>query len=86
MFARPKQTARLLVAEDGQTWTFMQSSTASIFSARSVPREDAQGYVSMRCNSRAKTYPCASSHGNASRGKDQPLVDNSKAGDGSREG
>ena len=46
---------------------------------RSFPREaflrdDAQRYVSPRCDSRAETYPCASSRGNASRGKDRPLI------------
>ena len=37
---------------------------------RSFPREDAQGYVSAR----AKTYPYASSRGNASHGKDRRVV------------
>jgi len=41
---------------------------------RSLPRDDAQGYVSVRCDSRAETYPCASSRGNASRGNDRRVI------------
>ena len=46
----------------------------------SFPRYDAQGYVSARCDSRAETYHsaetyhCASSRGNASRGKDRRVI------------
>jgi len=44
------------------------------FPRKAFPREDAQGYVSARCDSRAETYPCASSRGNASRGKDRRVI------------
>jgi len=43
--------------------------TRRSFPREAFPRDDAQWYVSARCYSRAETYPCASSGGNASRGK-----------------
>ena len=43
--------------------------TRRYFPREAFPREDAQWYVSARCDSRAETYPCASSSENASRGK-----------------
>jgi len=48
--------------------------TRRSFPREEFPRDDAQWYVSARCDSRAETYPCASSRGNASRGKDQRVI------------
>jgi len=48
--------------------------TRRSFPREAFPLDDAQGYVSARCDSRAETYPCASSSGNASRGKDRRII------------
>ena len=48
--------------------------TRRSFPREAFPREDAQGYVSARESQRAETYPCASSRGNASRGKDRRVI------------
>ena len=48
--------------------------TRRSFQREAFPRDDAQGYVSARCDSRAEMYPCASSRGNASRGKDRRVI------------
>ena len=48
--------------------------TRRTFPREAFPREDAQGYVSARESQRAETYPCASSRGNASRGKDRHVI------------
>jgi len=48
--------------------------TRRSFPREAFPRDDAQGYVSARCDSDAETYPCASSRGNASRGKDRRVI------------
>jgi len=45
-----------------------KSDNAPSFPRKACPRDDAQGYVSA---SEWETYPCASSRGNASRGKDR---------------
>ena len=52
----------------------LQVSRKSLHIFSAFPRDDAQGYVSARESQRAETYPCASSHGNASRGKDRRVV------------
>jgi len=45
------------------------------FPREAFPRDDAQGYVFARESQRAaETYPCASSRGNASRGKDRRVI------------
>jgi len=45
--------------------------TRRSFPREAFPRDDAQWYVSARESQRAETYHCASSRGNASRGKDR---------------
>ena len=37
--------------------------TRRSFPRDAFPRDDAQGYVSARCDSRAETYPCETSRG-----------------------
>ena len=48
--------------------------TRRSFPREAFPRDDAQEYVSARCDSRAETYHCASARGNASRGKDRRVT------------
>ena len=48
--------------------------TRRYFPREAFPRKDAQQYVSARESQRAETYPCASSRGNASRGKDRGVI------------
>ena len=48
--------------------------TRRSFPRQAFPRDDEQGYVSARERQRAETYPCASSRGNASRGKDRRVM------------
>ena len=48
--------------------------TRRSFPREAFPRSDAQGYFSAREMQRAETYPCASSRGNASRGKDRRVI------------
>jgi len=44
------------------------------FPREAFPRDDAQWYVSVRCDSRVETYHCALLRGNASRGKDRRVI------------
>jgi len=48
--------------------------TRRSFPREAFPRDDAQGYVSARESHRVETYPCASSRGNAHRGKDRRVI------------
>ena len=48
--------------------------TRRSFPRAAFPRDDAQGCDSARYDTRAETYSCATSRGNASRGKDRRVV------------
>jgi len=48
--------------------------TRRSFPREAFPRDEAQGYFSASKSQRAETYPCASSRGNASRGKDRRVI------------
>jgi len=48
--------------------------TRRAFPREAFQRDDAQGYISARCDSRAETYHCASERENASRGKDRRVI------------
>jgi len=51
-----------------------ESITRLDFPREAFPRDDAQLYVSARESQRAEMYNCASSRGNASRGKAQHVI------------